>query len=199
MLSVLVAVLVCTAVDLWGAWFSAGESFGMSAMVAIAFMVALWILKRSRFWKRIADHQIAVWQFSVAQILIAMTVCALLITALRRSELVQDVELWKFLVAHTMCDVAVVLITTVLWAKLQPWPIRLAAVLAGALIAGALLTTVEATGIAGAYVGDSFKDLVPNTAYTILISLIVLIWLELAPIVPIRRRTMSISSAGDLE
>lgn len=197
-LTLLVAVLVCTAIDVYGAWFSAGESFGMYTLLALAIMVALWFLKRARLWAKISHNAVPTWQFSVGQVLLGMTVVGLLITALRGSELVRDEDVWKYLAVYTMCDVAVVLAATVLWAILHPWPLRLCAILALALAAGMLLTAIAASGLAGRYAATSFaQNLVPNSVYTILISLVLFLWLELSPIVPINRQTEATPSAGN--
>ena len=123
-----VAVLVSTAVDVRVTQLSVAEAFGIYGSLAAALMAALWTLQRTSRWKRLSGIDAPAWQFSIGQLLAVMTLVALLITSLRGSELLfGKIDVWRFLLALTICDVLVVVPTIVLWAIRWDWLFRLLA------------------------------------------------------------------------
>ena len=113
-IGVTVAVLVSTAVDVRVTQLSVAEAFGIYGSFAAALMAALWTLQRTSRWKRLSGIDSPAWQFSIGQLLAVMTLVALLITSLRGSDLLfGKIDVWRFLLALTICDVLVVVLTIV--------------------------------------------------------------------------------------
>ena len=188
LLAIAVAVLVSTALDVWAAWMNAQESFGIYAALAAAFVTALWMLKQTPLWQRSVYSARSGWQFSVGQVLVVMTIVALLLASLRNTELIAGAGDWKFLAALSICDVLMVLVAVLSAVRFWGWPVRLAVDCAVAVALGVSLTAAAAAGWLGeSMVIPIYQEIVPNTAYMIVISLVLFVWLELAPILPLRR------------
>jgi hypothetical protein len=199
LLAVVIAVSVWAALDVWATQLSPAESFGIYAGLAAALLGSLWIFRRSTFWHRRSGQPRIAWQFSIIQVMGAMTILAVLITSLRGSELLfGKVDVWRFLLLLTICDVLIVISTLVVWSMPQHWLIRAASACAIAGMLGTVLTGAGATGMLGENVVASFEsDFVPNSTYTIVTSLVVFVWLELGLIVAIDRRAEPSPPAGD--
>ncbi len=168
---------------------SFSEACGIYGSYAAMLAAVLWILKRTAAWRRLTGTNAAAWQYSMGHLLAAMTLIAVLIATLRGSELLTGAaDLWKFLTVLTVADVALTVATIVLWASQRPLLLRLARALAVAGAIGgfeifvALLLRQEST--------------VPFMAYTIIMSLVIFVWLELVPIICRDRRVESPPSAG---
>jgi hypothetical protein len=165
---------------------SFSESCGIYGGYAAMLAAVLWILKRTTAWRRLTGTNATAWQYSMGHLLAAMTLIAVLVATLQGSELLTGAaDLWKFLTALTVGDVALAVATTVLWASQRPLLLRLAraCAVAGAIggfeIFAALLLRQEST--------------VPFIAYTIIMSLVIFAWLELVPII---RRDQRVESAS---
>lgn len=189
LLAIGIAVMTSTALEVWAAWMSARESFGGYASLAAALVAALWILKQTPLWRKLAPRSPSGWQFSVGQVLVVMTLVALLLASLRKSELVSDPDQWKFLAAVVICNVLLVLACVLSSAWMRTWWLRLAFDCAVAILLGVCLTFAASAGWLGQLMTLHFnQEVIPNTAYMVVISLVLFAWLELAPILPNLRR-----------
>jgi hypothetical protein len=168
---------------------SFAEACGIYGSFFSLLALTLWLLKQTSFWRQLAGSDVSNrWQYSLSHLLAAMTVIALVIVALRGSELLIDSEdMWKSYAMLTIGDVA--LATSVLivwlWTSWQPhwWP-RLAAAFLPALAIGALETSLALSG----GLGEDFATLQTYSpfgmiAYTLIASLVIFAYMELAPIV----------------
>ncbi|MEX2091450.1 MAG: hypothetical protein WD971_02175 [Pirellulales bacterium] len=198
----LAAVGVAGALTARLAQLSLAESCGIHGSSVALLAATLWVLKRTPIWQRLAGKASAAgWQYSMGHLLAAMTIIALLIAALRGSVLLLNSgESWKFFVTLTLGDV--VLATSIafiwLWTSWFPrwWP-RLAAVLLPALAVGALEAGLAMSGLLGPDVAQlqeySPFDLV---AYTLMASIVIFAYLELAPIIRRDQRAVATPLAG---
>jgi hypothetical protein len=184
----IVAVLVISAVSAHiSTEMTFAEEFGSNGSEVAALAVALWILKRTEFWRRLTGAGPVVWQYSIANLLGAMTIVALLVVSLRHTQLL--VDWWQPLAALIVGDVVIAVTTTVLWAGKEHSVIRLAATCAAAIVVG--LCEAPAQTIVPNVPPTSFSNFrlwVEMVVYTLIIALVIFTWLELVPIVPISRR-----------
>ncbi len=179
---------------------SLAEAGGIYGSFVSLLALVLWLLKQTSFWRQlVGSDESNQWQYSMSHMLAAMTVVALVIVALRGSELLLESEdLWKSLVMLTIGDVA--LATSVLivwlWTSWQPywWP-RLAAAFLPALAIGALETSLALVGVLGdEYTAIQAYSPFGMVANTLIASLVIFAYLELAPIVRRGSRTVSMPS-----
>ena len=134
-LAAIVAVLVVsTASTHISAEMTFAEEFGSNGSYVAALAIALWVLKRTEFWRRLTGAGPVVWQYSITHLLGVMTLVAVLVVSLRHTELLT--EWWKPLVALTVGDVVIAVATTVIWAGKEHAVIRLAAICAAAIVVG---------------------------------------------------------------
>jgi hypothetical protein len=115
--------------------FDFAPYFGVQAAGVV---VVMWIFRRSRFWRLRSGIQTD-WQFSIAQLLVATTVVALLTFAVRYSKLVNDLDDdTRLFVGLVSGSIALAVTATYLW-SLRTHPIlRFAGVLAVAIGLGLL-------------------------------------------------------------
>lgn len=196
---VLAAVATAALLGIPFAQFEPAESFGLYGSFAATLMIALWLLSCTRWWKRTTQLGSAAWQFSLSQLLVVMTLSALLITALRASELLfGDFPIWKVLLVLTISDVLVVMITLAAWTTAWQFIMRLAAAIAGAAFIGILQTLLASVGAFGPEVVSTVEqDLAPDLVYRILMALVLFAWLEIGGIVPVDRRAEASPPAGN--
>lgn len=189
LLAIAVAVVVSTAFDVWAAWMNARESFGSYAVLAAAFVAALWLLKQTPLWYRSVYSTRPGWQFSIGQVLVVMTIVALLSASLRDTELVSSGGEWKYLAGVMACEVLVVIACVLSSIRLREWWIRLVADCAAAIALGVALTFAAASGGLGELMILEFRqEVITYVAYLLVIALVIFTWLELAPILPKLRR-----------
>jgi hypothetical protein len=163
------------------------EELGSDGSEIALLAMALWVLKRTEFWQRRTGSDPVVWQYSITFLLGIMTLVAVLVVSLRHTQLL--VDWWQPLAALIVGDVVVAVATTVLWAGKEHIVTRLAATCAAAIVVGLceapaqVQTTVPAppTGF------SRFQLWVEMAAYSLIVALVMFIWLELVPIVPISR------------
>src|SRR3972149_3188012 len=141
------AVLAVTQpmVRLAGLWFAGacGIYGGYVAMLA----AALWILKRTAYWRRLTGAPPVVWQYSLGHLLAVMTLVAVLIGSLRSSALLVGApEAWRFFTMLTVGDVLVTLVTTIFWAVDRHGILRLGAAWGAAALIGGIEITAIVTG-----------------------------------------------------
>ena len=168
---------------------SLAEAAGIYGSYFVLLGVVLWALKRTRFWRQLVGTEgSATWQYSLSHLLIAMTVLALLIGALRGSSLLLDsADSWKSFVVLTIGDVLLATSTLVVWLwtswRPQWWP-RLAAVLVPAMAIGALEALLAFSGALGEdYANVQAYSPFGMVAYTLIASGTIFIYLELAPLI----------------
>jgi hypothetical protein len=150
----------------------------------------LWILKRTEFWQRLTGAGPVVWQYSIAHLLGIMTLVAVLVVSLQHTQLL--VDWWQPLVALTVGDVVVAAATTVLWAGKEHVAIRLAATCAAAIVVGLCEAPAQVQTTVPTVPPTSFSRFhlwVEMVVYSLIIAIVIFIWLELVPIVPISRHT----------
>ena len=181
------------------------EACGIHGIYVALLAATLWVLKRTPAWRRLTgDANPAVWQYSLGHLLAAMTVVALLIGALRGSVLLASGDdIWRYVVLLTLGDVVLVAATVFvwLWASWLPywWP-RLGAVFAPALAVGALEIVLAASGALGSsFENSQATDALSLVAYTLTTSLVIFVYLELAPLVERGQRAENTPPAGKIE
>jgi len=192
------AISVCTALDVWAAWMAARETFGIYVGLAAAYVAILWIIKQTPGWQRVANRTHSGWQFSIGQVLVVMTVVALTLVLLRDTTIAASEEEWKFLAALSISDVLIVVVAVLANVHFSEWWVRLTASCAAAIALGISLTYAQAAGWLGETMVAPFnQEIVPNTAYMLVIALLLVAWIELTPILPLARRAEFAPPAGD--
>jgi hypothetical protein len=196
---VLAAVAIASLLGIPFGQFVIAESFGLYGSYVAALALALWLLSSAKWWRKLTQLGSASWQFSLSQLLVVMTVSAMLITALRASELLFGAfPIWKLLLVLTISDVIVVIATLVIWKSSWHWIFRLAATIANAALVGVLQTLLTHLGAFGSVILSSIQDnLVPDLIYRILMASVIFAWLEIGGIVPVDRRAEVGPPAGD--
>jgi hypothetical protein len=182
------------------------ELCGFYGVFVVILITVLWVVKRSTLWQRISGIPSQGWQFSMLQLLAAMTVVALLITALRHSEvLVAAPDLWKWVVVLSLADVILVTTTIFAWAwgtrrksGQAHWLPRLGAALAMALALGAVELFLMRFGVLGQDLADYYQSgtISGMLAYLVKLTVVIFIWLELAPIVTFDAPTNAVAQDG---
>jgi hypothetical protein len=130
------AVFGVATITAWLANFRVWETAAVYGGHVTALTLLLWIIKQTRLWHGTGPTQpLTKWQFSLAQLLILMTVVAAVISSLRDSELAQRKPA-GLLLGVVAAHVSVGVITLIVW--LQPWHLvlRLAAMFAAAGLIG---------------------------------------------------------------
>jgi hypothetical protein len=140
------------------------------AFHAALLVAALWLLRRTAFWRRSTGDE-RPWQFSVAHLLIAMTVVAVLAFASRYVSIFSDYGL-RYLISIPP-PVLLAVMTVVIWSQAWNWLLRLAGVVGSALILAAFSALV--TDLNSAFF----------TGVVLLIQgLVIAVWLAWGPILP---------------
>jgi hypothetical protein len=101
------------------------------SMVALAYngiypvvlLGALWLLERTDFWRE-RSGQSTRWQFSLANVLLAMTIVALFVVAVRVLNLRQPAARYHIMIVSSSVSIAVA--SVVIWSLSLRWLIRLA-------------------------------------------------------------------------
>jgi hypothetical protein len=205
-IGVVVGVFAATLLAFYATRLSLAEAGGVYGVFAAALVAVLWILKRTRFWQRISGTDQTGWQFSMAHLLAVMTLVALLVPLVNSSPFLSSAsQVWKFFVVMTAGDVILATGTTIIWAWsrqrawLPFWLPRYGAIcwfaipvgVAEAAIARSGILGRDVTSVVGQRVGSEF------VAYTMILSLVIFVWLELAPIVPVASRSSPPRSNDD--
>jgi hypothetical protein len=181
---------------------SLAEACGIYGTFVALLVLSLWTLEHLKFWRQIAGSVPgAAWQYSTFHLLAAMTIVALLIVALRGSSLLMTSEVsWQSFAMLTIGDVVLAVATLVVWQwstwQTLWWP-RLAAVCVPALAIGALEISLALSGALGDYY-EAVQVYSPfgMVAYTLVVSIVIFAYLELAPIVDRPRVSPAPPDAG---
>jgi hypothetical protein len=163
------------------AGFHAGSApFGENFQVSLThygfhgalLMAALWLLQRTAFWQR-RGGAIREWKYSVADLLIAMTVVAVLAALMRNSPFLGQSG-WLNLLFAGGC-VALAVISVIVWSNSWHWLLRLAVVVGCAILLGAAFLVIP-------LVGRIYSSILG--AHYLIQALVLSIWLGCGPILP---------------
>jgi hypothetical protein len=181
--AVVLASLLVTAVvrnpEFWGQFRSLLPIYGFHVAL---LLFALWVLKRINFWQRRFGN-VRTWQFSVADLLIVMTVVAVLAGGTRYSLIVSDMG--GLIIALIVCTVTLAVASAVLWSLSLHWIVRFAGTMGAAPLLGWAFGGV-------ANQGDAFTRLFG--ADLLIQAAILSIWLGIGDILP----TTAIAPDGDV-
>jgi hypothetical protein len=111
--------------------------FGIHAAMLLA---VLWISRRSAYWRRQSGMDTE-WQFSIAHLLVLMTVVGVLATAQRYSSLFHEARVVELLLLGG--SVALAVASVMIWSRDIHWLLRLAGVLATAIAIGSSFYLVD--------------------------------------------------------
>ena len=131
--ALLVAGVIRDPVPFWSKFWAYLPGYGLQVAL---LLVAFWMLERTKFW-RLRYGVSRKWRFSLAQLLVVMTVVALWTTTLRRSPLFGSESWLSF--AFVVANVGVAVVTVIAWSADVHWLLRLAAALGFACMLGMLL------------------------------------------------------------
>jgi hypothetical protein len=140
-------------------------------------LALLWLLQRTNYWQRRTGVK-RPWQFSLAHLLIVMTLTGILVMLTRNNVfLVQDAATN---IPEAFCCVALAAASTLLWSFSWNWFLRLAGVIGVASLLG-IATQVVFFGprMIGSY--DIFTIL---QIYYLIQAIVLSIWLGVGPILP---------------
>jgi hypothetical protein len=156
-------------------------AFGIQAALLVA---ALWVLQRTRFWQRRTGIR-RPWRYSLAHLLVIMTVVALLAGLFRASSILSR-EPWS-LVAIVVASVLLAVVSVFFWSLSWHGLLRIAAVIGSAMMIGlavflAYLVETDLSGYASVM-------LFIYTTFFLIQGIVLSVWLGLGPILPV-------SSAG---
>jgi hypothetical protein len=160
--------------------------YGLHAALLLA---ALWLFERTTLWRGRSGASTE-WQYSLAHLLVAMTVVAVLVPAMRNSEAFYEDRfgvVWKD-IAFICGSVALAVVSVISWSLTRHWLIRLAGVLGFAVLLGAAFSL----GI------ESFMPLFPiiiGAGYLIQ-GVVISAWLGCGQIIPVSHATASSDSGS---
>jgi hypothetical protein len=109
---------------------------------ASLLFAGLWLFKRSRFWRRRSGSK-ELWQFSVAHLLVLMTIVAVLTLLLRQSGLFGNDTLGLILV-FLGCTVAIALLAVFIWSLNIHWFLALAGIVVSSIVLSAIFFVWDA-------------------------------------------------------
>lgn len=149
-------------------------------LAAAMLVVLLWMFRGTRYWRRRTGSENR-WRYSVAQLLVAMTVVACLAVAMRNGPFHGDIALLNILFVSSFAFLA--MWSVILWSSSLHWFIRLSAVLGLALLLGAFF------GLIADFGSTIWIDL---GSHFVIQAIVLSAWLALGPILP-----LSAASAAD--
>jgi hypothetical protein len=140
---------------------------------AAAVVVGMWIFRRSRYWQRRSAVETD-WRFSIAQLLIVMTIVALLTVAFKSSSLWDDGgDDAALFFGNVGCSTVLAVAAVIAWSKRGHWLLRLAAVLGVAL------------GLASIFLIANTFMFAFVAAYFVIEALVLSVWLTWGQILPL--------------
>ncbi len=165
---------------------------GYYGLHVVLLMASIWFLQRTSFWRR-RSRLVHTWQYSLAHLLIVMTIVAVLSTLMRNNLFFRGGE-WLN-IAFACSYVALALASVFLWSFSWHWVFRLASVLGLAVLLGAfgytLLTVSMGAGGAGA------EPLSILLAFYLTQACVLTVWLGSGFILPMPNSEISVSSQSD--
>jgi hypothetical protein len=116
-------------------------AFVAKGLHAALLVAMLWLFKRTAFWKQRSDSS-AEWQFSVADLLIVMTIVAVLAAGMRYTDVLVPLD-WTsvgFMSSSAILALASVFIWSLWW---TPWVLRMCGVMGVAIFFAAAVSLAE--------------------------------------------------------
>jgi hypothetical protein len=144
----------------------------------ILLLASLWLLQRTRWWQRRTgiSHEL---RYSIFQLLITMTVVAVLAAAMRNSSIF-GVDGWAN-IAYVASSVAIAVASAIIWISPWHWALRLAAVLGCASVLSPVLAIAINLSSSGSIA--SIVSLIIGAHYAIQ-AVVISIWLAWGGILP---------------
>jgi hypothetical protein len=187
----LVPFVFAIAAAWWGGWAYSIDTGGLTTTVhdltmaytglwlahATLFLGCLWVLNQT-YYRRRQGSPAGRWQFSIRQLLIVMTILAILAVTLRSAQLI--IDLWIWVVILLANNVLVALVTVVIHAARWHQLARIAAMAGVALLLGAVLVSIRTN-----------REML---AINLIHVLILFAWLDFGSIIPEPAASMVLTS-----
>lgn len=154
-------------------------------LAAAMLVVMLWFFRDTNYWRRRTGIEIR-WRYSVAQLLVAMTVVACLAVAMRGGPFHGDTAALNILFVSSIAILA--MWSVIVWSSSLHWFIRLGAVLGLALLIGAFFWLMDDWLFDD--VGSEIS--IALGSHFVIQAIALSAWLALGPILP-----LSAESAAD--
>jgi hypothetical protein len=175
--AIVAAVLVVTLAMTLAFANSVKSMFTYFALHAALVWIAVKVVQRTSFWQRRTGQTVG-WNFSMMQLLVAMTVVAVLSATVANSEeLTQTGETgdWLLNLAFVVGTACVSIASLVFWGLSIHWLLRLAASLGCALL----------VSLSFALLGMSYvPSILVLAAFYLIQALAISVWLGIGPIIP---------------
>ena len=175
------ALLASVAMGMFGVPPRATSWLAYYGLHTALLLAAMWLFARTSFWRGRSGN-LAKWRYSLAHLLVAMTVVAVLAAAMRGSELF-DREGWINL-AFILWSVILAVVSVVCWSLSGHWLLRLAGVLGLALLFGVGLSVFEVLPVFPFIIGSHY----------LIQGIILSVWLGCGPILPVRHVTRPVAA-----
>lgn len=146
--------------------------FPLYGLATAALVMALWILRGTSFWRR-RTGVAHTYQYSLAHLLVVMTVVAILAATMRANPTFGDAKWLNG--AFTGCIVLLAVCAVLIWSQPWHWLRRLAATLGVALLLGTAIWLLASFGP---------PSLLVFSAYFLIQATVLNAWLGLTPILP---------------
>lgn len=150
---------------------------GYLGLHAVLLLAALWLMQRTNFWQRRTESA-RTWRFSLFQLLVAMTVTAVLTALMRTNEFFGEGK-WTN-IAFECSYVALAIASVVLWSLAWNWFLRLAGVLCVAALFSVVAFFIFFRQISG--FGMNVINILH--AYYLIQAIVFSLWLGVGPILP---------------
>lgn len=156
-------------------WTVYANYLGYFGLHAVALLASLWLLQRTNYWQQRTGVKRTL-QFSLAHILVVMTVAAVLAALSRNNVFLGGGRATNISVAF--CCVALGFSSAAIWSLSWNWFLRLASVIVVAAFFG--------TALVGIFFGPNFGfDVVTIFhAYYLIQAVVLSLWLGIGPILP---------------
>jgi hypothetical protein len=170
-----------------------GLVFVNQGLHAALLLAMLWLFKRSALWQRRSDST-AEWQFSIVDLLVVMTVVAVLGAGMRLTEIYDDSD-WAD-IAHIGSSAVLATSSVFIWSLWRtPWVLRASGVI------GVAIGLVAVVLIAEWMVHPGPQRRFPPAAYSVVLAthyliqaLVLIVWLGCGPILPDQAKSASAGS-----
>jgi hypothetical protein len=173
------AVLVYEREYFWRAGRVAVDLIAYFALQVALLLGALWLLQRTAFWQR-RDGARAEWKYSVGQLIILMTIVAILVAMLRDSTLVVGEDRWANL-TFLCSTVGLPVVGVILWTSSLHALLRMAGMAASATMFALIFGIVHPFGPATV---PSFVEAATAGAHFLIQSIVLSAWLSWGSILP---------------
>jgi hypothetical protein len=158
-----------------------GSYYGLEAGL---LLVGLWLFRGSKYWRARTGAD-RTWQFSLAQLFLAMTVVAVLAGVMRSGPFADESKSLSIGFASSVVGMA--LASAMVWSLAWHWFLRFAATLGVALVLG------EALNLAAHFVTSAFPIFV---AHYLVQAIMLSAWLGWGPILPPRVSSVNAEMAN---